>query len=409
MNRLRFFSACSSLTGSLTGRFYLTLAALILTAVILPPSAQTQISSVKTVFVIVMSDQPWSAIVGNNTSAPYINGTLLPMASSTTSYFSQTKGGIVEANYFWLEAGTDFGIVDNMVPSGLHLSTSNHFVTSLTNAGISWKTYQEGIVGNQCPLTSTGLYDVRYNPFVFFEDVTANSLTCLAHVRPFSELTDDLNSNTVARYNFIKPNRCNSMLRSCNSVQDHIRQGDSWLSQEVPKILNSAAYKNGGALFITWDQSDGDTPVGMIVLSPFAKRGYSNSVHYNHSSTLLTLEEIFGLTAFLGDTGSQTSLDDFFMPATVSNTGITLSWTPSPGALSYKIKRATTNGGPFTTIATGIETPNYTDRGLTSGTTYFYVVTAVNNSGESPPSAQLSVTPIFAPPAPTNLTVKPTP
>lgn len=197
------------------------------------------------------------------------------------------------------------------------------------------------------------------------------------------------------------------MLRACSS-QDHIRQGDNWLSQEVPKILASTAYQNGGALFITWDQSDSDVPIGMIVLSPFAKRGYSNLVTYNHGSTLRTFEEIFALTTLLGDTASQTPLDDFFMLPKIGG-GITISWTPSPGALSYTVKRAPTNGGPFTTIATGIVTPTYTDRGLTSGTTYFYVVTAVNSSGESPASEQVSATPASVPAAPTNLTVRPTP
>lgn len=409
MNRSRFFSARFSPMETLKERACSILVALVVVTIILPgQTTQAQISSVKTVFVIVMSDEPWSAIAGSS-SAPYINNVLLPNASSTSRYFSMSKGGTVQANYFWLEAGTDFGISSSVLPGAFHLSTANHLVTALTNAGISWKTYQEGIGGNQCPLTSTEFYDVRSNPFVFFEDVTASPTTCIAHVRPYDELLQDLNSNTVARYNFIRPNKCNSMLRSCSSVQDHIRQGDNWLAQEVPKILNSAAYKNGGALFITWDQTDGDVPVGMIVLSPFAKRGYSNSVPYNHSSTLRTFEEILGLKAFLGDTASQTPLDDFFMLPNVGNTGIAISWTPSPGALGYTVKRATTNGGPFTTIATGIGTPSYTDRGLISGTTYFYVVTAVNSSGEGPASTQVSATPVFVPPAPTNLTVKATP
>lgn len=199
----QFFSSRSSLTGSLFERFCLTLSALIVTALILPtPGAQAQISSVKTVFVIVMSDQPWSAIKGS-TSAPYINSKLLPMASSTTSYFSQTRGGLVGANYFWLEAGTDFGITSEVLPSTFHLSTGNHLVTALTNAGIPWKTYQEGIVVNQCPLTSTELYDVRYNPFIYFEDVKDIPAICLTHVRPYTELAQDLSGNTVARYNFI--------------------------------------------------------------------------------------------------------------------------------------------------------------------------------------------------------------
>jgi hypothetical protein len=51
----------------------------------------------------------------------------------------------------------------------------------------------------------------------------------------------------------------------------------------------------------------------MIVLSRFAKaNGYQNSIRYTHGSTLRTLQEIFGLTAFLGDAATETDLSDLF-------------------------------------------------------------------------------------------------
>jgi fibronectin type 3 domain-containing protein len=66
---------------------------------------------------------------------------------------------------------------------------------------------------------------------------------------------------------------------------------------------------------------------------------------------------------------------------------ITLSWTGSSGATSYNVKRGTTSGGPYTTIATTTAT-GFTNIGLTSGKTYFYVVSAVNSAGTSPNSSQ---------------------
>jgi hypothetical protein len=93
-----------------------------------------------------------------------------------------------------------------------------------------------------------------------------------------------------------------------------VKQGDSWLAQNLPTILTSQAYKNGGVVFITWDEGEGgDGPIGMIVLSPDAKdSGYSNTIHYTHSSTLRTLEEIFGVTPLLGDAVHATDLSDLF-------------------------------------------------------------------------------------------------
>ncbi|MEO5573027.1 MAG: glycosyl hydrolase family 28-related protein, partial [Gammaproteobacteria bacterium] len=73
---------------------------------------------------------------------------------------------------------------------------------------------------------------------------------------------------------------------------------------------------------------------------------------------------------------------------TAGNAQVALSWTASSGAASYTVKRATVTGGPYTTVVSGITTTSYTDTGLTNGTTYFYVVSAVNVSGESSNSNQ---------------------
>lgn len=89
-------------------------------------------------------------------------------------------------------------------------------------------------------------------------------------------------------------------------------------------------------------------------------------------------------------------------PASISQ--INLSWTASPGAISYRIKRATNSGGPYTAILPEVNTTTYPDTGLTSSTTYYYVVSAVNGSGESADSGQADATTLTAPPdAPTGL------
>jgi len=276
-----------------------------------PTTTPTSGHAINTVFVLLMENHNWADIKGS-TSAPYINNTLLPQASYTQQYYNPPHIHPSEPNYLWLEAGTNFGITDDNDPSSNHQSTTNHLVTLLNNAGITWKAYQEDISGTVCPLTGVGKYVPKHNPMIFFDDVTntnnPNSATCIAHERPYTELAGDLQNNTAARYNFITPNLCNDM-HDCS-----IGTGDAWLSREVPKILNSAAYKNGGALFITWDEGEGgDGPIGMIVLSPNAKGGgYSNTIRYTHSSTLRTIQEIFGVTPLLGDAANATDLRDLF-------------------------------------------------------------------------------------------------
>ena len=270
-----------------------------------------------TVFLIVMENHNWSDIK-NNPSAPFINNTLLPMASYAEQYFNPPGNHPSEPNYLWLEAGTNFGIYNDADPYANHQSTTQHLVTLLNNVHISWKSYQESISGTGCPLTGDGLYAPKHNPMVFFDDVTntndPNSSNCISHVRPYTELAKDLQHNTEANYNFITPNLCDDMHDTCPPLNDPVKQGDSWLAQNLPTILNSQAYKNGGIIFITWDEGEGgDGPIGMIVLSNFAKGGgYSNAIHYTHSSTLRTLEEIFGVTPLLGDVANATDLRDLF-------------------------------------------------------------------------------------------------
>ena len=168
-------------------------------------------------------------------------------------------------------------------------------------------------------MTDQGSYVVKHDPFVFFDDVTGSNnpadTYCIAHVRPYSELATDLSNNTVARYNFITPNVCHDMHDSCAPLNDEVKQGDAWLSTQVPRILASQPYAAKGVLFITWDEAEtGDGPIGMIVLSPVAKGGgYSNHIQYTHSSTLRTVEEIFGVSPLLGGAASATDLSDLFV------------------------------------------------------------------------------------------------
>jgi len=280
-----------------------------------PASDKSGLSSVKTVFIILFENTDWVSITSS--VAPYIRNTVVPLGAHATQYFNPPGNHPSEPNYIWLEAGGHLGLTTNNDASPANsTATAHHLVRYLQNAGISWKTYQEDIDGAICPLTSdelTGRYAAKHNPFVFFRDLTDNnrptSSYCIAHNRPFAELTTDLRKNTVARYNFITPNLCNDM-HDCG-----ITAGDTWLSQTLPAILSSQAYRDNGAVFITWDEGahGSDGPIGMIVVSPLAKVNYSNAIHYTHSSTLRTMQEIFGVRPFLRDAANATDLSDLFV------------------------------------------------------------------------------------------------
>jgi hypothetical protein len=95
------------------------------------------------------------------------------------------------------------------------------------------------------------------------------------------------------------------------------------------------------------------------------------------------------------------------LTATAGDTQVSLTWNTVAGAASYTIKRSTTSGGPYTTIQSNVTTTSFTNTGLTNGTTYYYVVSAVNTQGESANSSQVSGVPAqqTAPPTGTALLV----
>lgn len=280
---------------------------------------------IHTVFVIVLENHDWSDIEGNTNDAPYINNTLLPAASHARQYYNPPASHPSLRNYVWMEAGTDFGIPANNTPAVYHQSTTNHLVSQLQRAGISWKTYQEDIDGSVVPLNDVNGYAVRHDPFVYFDDVTGtNNPYCaygISHIRPYTELAGDLANNTVARYNFVTPNLCDDGHNFCLPLNNLLQQIDTWLSVEIPRIMASPAYTNNGAIFITWDEgvNGDDGPIGLIAISPLARGGgYFNNIHYTHSSLLRTVQEVFHVGPLLNDAANATDLSDLFTPFSIA-------------------------------------------------------------------------------------------
>ncbi|MCU0772652.1 MAG: hypothetical protein MUE94_12925 [Verrucomicrobia bacterium] len=82
---------------------------------------------------------------------------------------------------------------------------------------------------------------------------------------------------------------------------------------------------------------------------------------------------------------------------------VSLSWTAATGSpTGYTVKRATASGGPYDSVgSTTAPTVTYNDAVL-GGQDYYYVVTAVNGSGESPNSLEVSASPTLAAPVAPN-------
>lgn len=295
---------------------------------IIPQKTKTvsSLSQIHHVFVIVEENHDWSTIY-KNSEAPFINNTLLTNGAFANDYHNVDKDFSElhpsEPNYILLEAGMiafpDHVFTTDNAPSDKNSTDSdNHLSFILADNGYSWKSYQEDISGTDCPINAVNNYAPKHNPFIYFQDVVGNppnsaNKYCQKHVRPLSELQNDLQTGHVSNYNFITPNLQNDM------HDGSVAQADTWLSQIVPMITNSPMFKKDGVLFITWDEgnedNDKNNSIGMIIESPFVKKGYSNSISYSHASLVKTIEEIFHLSPMLGFASHPTTNDltDFFI------------------------------------------------------------------------------------------------
>jgi phosphatidylinositol-3-phosphatase len=272
------------------------------------------------VFTIVMENKSRGDILGNK-SAPYINQ--LAAQGAIAAGYHDAYVHPSEPNYIWMAAGENFGVLDDKDPIKHPIDASGHIADQLELAGLSWKSYQESM-GEPCGLVSHGRYAAKHNPFVYFDDINGwdgktfqTSARCNEHVVDYSQLDADIAANNVPKYAFITPNLDNDM------HDGSVAQGDSWLSREIPKIMATDAYKNGGVIFLLWDEGSGtlgpsDDPP-FIAISPNARAGTTSKVNYDTSSYLMTVQNILGLDTLpcaSDATGVHAMSDLFSVPMT---------------------------------------------------------------------------------------------
>jgi subtilisin family serine protease/subtilase family serine protease len=81
------------------------------------------------------------------------------------------------------------------------------------------------------------------------------------------------------------------------------------------------------------------------------------------------------------------------LTAVAGDTQVKLSWASALGATRYRVKRSLTAGGPYAVVADNLKGAQYTDTNVVNLTTYFYVVSSANLTGESGNSGEVSATP----------------
>ncbi len=359
---------------------YLDDLSLTMSTTITPPVLTTPPSNVPHfdhVFFAFMENENYNAsqapansgdyIVGNP-AAPYINKTLAPMGTLLGGMYATQHPS--DPNYLAASGGSAFN-TDADFNAG-QVSEKN-LGDELTAAGLSWKGYAEGMNGN-CDETNHNTASGDYyltddEPYLDYADNVSNSSYCQAHNQPLTQMATDLQSaSTTPAYVWFAANDYYDM------EGGGVAAGDTWLSTELPLILNSAAWQTQPSLLIlTWDEAytksygpsyPNQVPAYIVASQGLVKAGFTSSQYYDDYSLLATVEQALGLPALTSNDQYAQSLDDVWT-GSGGGTGNTVTVT-NPGAQTATVGTATSLQVSASDSGAG-QTLTYSATGLPAG------------------------------------------
>jgi hypothetical protein len=255
------------------------------------------------VFVVVMENRPENEVWGTS-STPYTTD-LVNANARAADYYAITHPSL--PNYLDLYGGSDYGITTNCDPSSSCHIDARNLADNLEATGLTWKGYFEDMPA-PCFTSDSGNYRAHHNPFIYFDDIRADSVRCAAHVVNYGALSVDLlTTATTPNFALLVPDNCN------NTHDCSVATGDTWLSNNVPPILDSQACTAQRCLLIlTWDEDDGSH--GNHVLTVFAGSAaignYVSNATYDHFDLLRTVESLFGLPTQTQNDAAATVMSD---------------------------------------------------------------------------------------------------
>ena len=299
MAALVLLSSCSS-GASLpaTGGSSTTSAASSTTSTVAPTSTTLAAVTHPHVFVIVMENLGYSAALSTPSIAALAN-----RWAYASNYYATSHPSL--PNYLSLIGGSTFGVTSDCV--GCFVNAPN-LAVELADKGISWSAYMEALPSDcyLAPYAPGGLYAGKHDPFVYF-DAIRNSASLCAQIRPLGELTSQLGSSgQIPSFVWITPNLCNDG-HNCAP-----QSAGAWLASMVSSITASSAWKDNGALYVTWDEGNGGDDSGLgasgqiqssgggghvltLVIEPRLAPGAVISAPLDHYSLLKSIEVNFGL------------------------------------------------------------------------------------------------------------------
>ncbi|WP_018332050.1 alkaline phosphatase family protein [Actinomycetospora chiangmaiensis] len=321
----------------------------LLTLIAVAPTASAAPAARHHVFVVNLENKGFDETWGPTSPAPYLSKDLRSRGTLFTQYFGTAHNSL--PNYLAQISGqgpnpqtqADCQVFSSFVGAGtvppgqavgqgcVYPATVPTLPQQMTGAGLRWKGYMEDM-GTPCrhPAPNTpdttqkakvgDQYAARHNPFVYFDGIT----DCARNDVDLSALRGDLASvATTPDLSYITPNLCDDGHDApcVDGRPGGLVSADAWLRTWIPVITNSPAFKQDGALVITFDESDGpnsdstaccgegpgpNTPlpgitglgggrVGALLLTPRGPRNGTDTTPANHYSLLAALEDLWGL------------------------------------------------------------------------------------------------------------------
>jgi phosphatidylinositol-3-phosphatase len=237
-------------------------------------------------FVIVLENHSFGQVIGNP-DAPYING-LAGRGTLFTRYFGLLHPSL--PNYLAILGGSTFGIRSDCTDCQ---AKDPNLAEQLSEAGVSWRAYMEGMPEPCYPGADHGSYAKRHNPFLYFPSVVSEADLC-NQVVPAERLESDRRDGTLPAFGWLTPDLCHDA-HDCP-----LREADQYLATVVPTVLPHLS--RHGFLVLTFDEgteTDFSGPGGgritTILAGPAVRSGARVSTTLDHYALLRTLEEAFGL------------------------------------------------------------------------------------------------------------------
>jgi hypothetical protein len=241
------------------------------------PAPAKPVSKVKHVFVVSVPDP--------GPDATWFNDTLKPQGRLLQNYKPLADGDLATAVALVSGQQPNDSIKQGCPTYGGDCLFGVETLTlpdQLLSKGLRWRGYFGGMTQpcqhpNQDAAEDPNAdYTTTRNPFVYFRSLTDLG-ECGSNDVPLDSLTADLaDEKTTPNFAFIAPQK--------SAVPDQ------FLSEWVPKILDSAAYKADGLLVVlTGGQS------GALLVSQFAQPATTSQTTYDPYSVLRSIEDLFGL------------------------------------------------------------------------------------------------------------------